>query len=403
MNTVTEPVADFKRDRWGRPLVVPAGKTRALPYVRASAAAKTIEDTYNLELWARRNAGFGMAHDASLVARILAIGGEPGTWDQPTKTAVNKIMDDAAAVAKAHKAADIGTAVHRLTEQHDLGLTVTAGPYQADLDAYTAALATANLRIVPSYVECRMVCDELQMAGTADRLLRTPNGTLVVGDIKTSASVEYGALGWAAQLAAYANSDLYNPADDTRQKLDELERGWGVIIHLPAGKGTCDLYRVDLVAGLEAARLANTVRTTRTASKAWLTPHTTNRTEGDSIDLGAHFAALETEYRKLPDTARLWIGRLINESMTAGVSFRFKAAAGERSVRRWWIARALVTLAAAGEADDDTLRALLSPLIGPPALDPALTTGHVVGTVNATQAEQLARDATAQVSTVSVA
>src|SRR6185503_18481592 len=104
--TLTDPTpapVDFTRDQYGRPLVVPATGGRPRPYTRSSSAAKTIEDTYNLELWARRNVAFGMARDTSLVARVLAAAGDPSTWDTPTKRAVDRIVEDAATVAQAHK------------------------------------------------------------------------------------------------------------------------------------------------------------------------------------------------------------------------------------------------------------------------------------------------------------
>ena len=172
--TLTAPTTlgppDFERDQWGRPLIVPADGGRPRPYTRASSAAKTVEDTFNLELWARRNVAFGMARDNSLVARVLALGGDPSTWDLAVKKQANQIVEDASGVALSHRAADIGTALHRLTEMLDRGDRVPAGPYEADLEAYVNALITAGLSVVE--VECRLVCDELEMAGTADRILR---------------------------------------------------------------------------------------------------------------------------------------------------------------------------------------------------------------------------------------
>src|SRR4029077_20732702 len=160
-----------ERDRWGHPMIVPPGGGRPVPYVRASSAAKVVEDTYNLELWARRNVIFGMAHDRSLVARVLALGGEPSSWDQDTKKTANVIHEDAQAVAKAHQAADIGSALHKLTEYPDRGQLVEAGPYAPDLAAYSEALAVAGFTVDPDFIECRLVCDALQMAGSADRIL----------------------------------------------------------------------------------------------------------------------------------------------------------------------------------------------------------------------------------------
>lgn len=262
--------ADFRRDQWGRPSILqPNGKRKG--YTRCSSAAKTIEDTYNLEKWARRNIAYGMAYDASLVARVIAIGGEPSTWGKAEKDQVNAILEAADAVAKAHKSADIGTAVHHLTHRLDRGEEVIAGPYQADLDAYRQALLGIGLMTDPAYTECRMVNDLLEMAGTADRIVK--DGDLYrVADIKTGASVEFGGLGWAAQLAAYAGGVLYDVASDERLPTPPIDPTVGYIIHLPAGQGRCDIYEVDLVAGHRAAELANEIRKIRKAAKTWIVP-----------------------------------------------------------------------------------------------------------------------------------
>lgn len=280
-----EPV-DFRRDQYGRPLIGQVDGSKPIPYTRCSSAAKAIEDTFNLEQWAQRNVAYGLAHDPSLVARVLAVGGNPRTWGKSEKDAVKAVVADAQTAAKAHSAADIGTAVHRLTEQVDRGEAVTAGPYAGDLGAYTQALVDGGVVTHPAWIECRMVCDELKMAGTADRLVTLTRDSVlrrfldmrdaeaIVGDVKTGTSVDFGALSFAAQLAAYANGQLYDPVADVRLPTPVLNTRWGLVIHLPAGSGECSLYRVDLVEGLRAAHLANAIRNTRKASKAWLKPAT---------------------------------------------------------------------------------------------------------------------------------
>ncbi|HEY7821440.1 MAG TPA: hypothetical protein VIG24_01330 [Acidimicrobiia bacterium] len=264
--------ADFTRDRWGRPLIEPKGGGKPKPYTRSSSAAKTIEDTFNLELWQRRNIAYGMAQDSSLVARVLAVGGTPSEWDQAAKKQINDICEAAAAVAQAHKAADIGTALHAMVEQVNLGKEVQAGPYEADLAAYRRAIADMGWTINPEFVECRMVCDSLQMAGTCDMIVADANGNHYVADLKTSASVDYGGLGWAAQLATYAHSELYDPLLNARLQTPEINKEVGYIVHLPAGRGECTIHQVDLAKGFDAAFLANTIRTVRNESKKYLSP-----------------------------------------------------------------------------------------------------------------------------------
>lgn len=253
---------DFRRDRWGRPLV--AGK----PYGRPSSHAKTIEDTYGLELWSKRNVAFGMAHDASLVARVLALPSAYDAWSSDDKAEANKIADAAQAVAKAHKAADIGTALHRMTERIDLGEKVDGGPFQADLDAYRAAMAPLEVR--PDWIECRMVCHELELAGTADRLVHH-DGHWFVADVKTGASLDYAGLGYATQLAVYAHSVLWDIDTDAPVDTPPLNIERALIIHLPAGRGECHLMWVDIAEGWEVAHLATKAKRAQ-KRKGWFSP-----------------------------------------------------------------------------------------------------------------------------------
>lgn len=288
--TVDVPEVDFRRDRWNRPLIGQLDGSKPKPYTRCSSAAKAIEDTFALEQWAQRNVAYGMAHDSSLVARVLAVGGNPGTWSQAEKAAVKAVVADAQTTAKAHKAADIGTAIHRMTELADRGEAFTPGPYAADLAAYQQALLDGGVVTHPAWVECRIISDTLQMAGTADRIvtlaqhsplrraLECRDDEAVIADIKSGGSVDFGALSFAAQLAAYASGCLYDPVADVRLPTPLLNRKWGLVIHVPAGSGTAALYKVDLVEGLRAAHLANAIRHTRKASKGWLKPAMTTTT-----------------------------------------------------------------------------------------------------------------------------
>lgn len=290
-------VDDFRRDHNKWPLIMQPDGTRTA-YRRCSKAAAEVENTFNLERYDNRNIAYGMAYDSSLVARLIALGGDPSTWDWPTKEKVHKILDDARTTAKAHKAADIGTAVHHLTHRVDRGETVNAGPYQADLDAYQLTMQGHRLEVNRRYIECRIVNDLLRMAGSADRIVTTVvhEGRVTrvvyrIADIKTGASVDFGGLGFAAQLAAYAGGVLYDVTTEQRIDTPPIDLTTGYIIHLPAGQGRCTIHEVDLVGGHRAADLANEIRAIRKESKTWITPKSTwvaapavERSAGDAWD-----------------------------------------------------------------------------------------------------------------------
>ena len=111
------------------------------------------------------------------------------------------------------------------------------------------------------------------MAGTADRILtRVSDRMRFVADIKTGASVAFGGLGWGAQLACYSHGSIYDVEADVRLDTPPMDRTTGIIIHLPAGQGRCDLYEIDLVAGYRAAQLANEIRSVRREAKRWMKP-----------------------------------------------------------------------------------------------------------------------------------
>ena len=253
--TATAAPDDFPRDRYGRPMIVPADGGKPLPYGRPSSFGKKLEDTYGLEQWQRRMVTVGLARTPSLVARAATIPGDPKAWTKAHKADLNAIADEALIAAKANQAADIGTSLHRMTELADLGEDIghLPEPFAADVDAYRAGMVAHGFTINAAHVECRMVCDELRLAGTTDRIPYVPTiGQHRILDLKTGESIELAALGYAVQLAVYAHSVLYDVATGQRTPID-LDLSTALIVHLPAGKASFTLYEVDVAAGWEAA------------------------------------------------------------------------------------------------------------------------------------------------------
>lgn len=251
MTGLSSPAPEIPRDRWGRPLVVPPGGGKPVPYTRCTTYVGAVEDTYNLSRWQMRMVAVGLSERPDLRLAVAA--------HRQDKTKLNELCNDALEAAKAHAAATTGTALHSLTEQADRGQKVTGVPeeYLADLAAYSEA--TADLKAVQ--IEQFTVQDVLKIGGTPDRVVKL-GGKRYIADLKTG-SISYGFLKIAAQLAVYARSRPYDVA--TGERLDphgaELDRG--IVIHLPAGSGTCSLFWVDLLEGWELVRLARDLRTKR--------------------------------------------------------------------------------------------------------------------------------------------
>jgi hypothetical protein len=251
MGTLLTPAAQLvPRDRWGRPLVIPPEGGTPVAYTRCTTYVSALEDRYSLGRWQQRMVAIGLAERPDLLLAVAANRGD--------KDALNEITSKALDAAQAGAAATVGTALHALTEQMDRGLDVGTVPaaYRADLDAY--AEATKDLKAV--HIEEFCVLDPLKVGGTPDRIVKY-QGKRYIADLK-SGGIEYGALKIAMQLAVYARSKLYDPATGERIEHD-ADRERGIVVHLPAGSGRCELRWVDLLEGWRGVALARQVREMR--------------------------------------------------------------------------------------------------------------------------------------------
>lgn len=254
-------MTEIDRDRWGRPLIIPEGGGDPIPYVRTSTLAKSLDDQSNLMTWTARMTAVGLALSPHLMDRVASLANKHTDPVTDARRDLNGIVKDAKLAAGGSSAADVGTALHEMTEVIDSGqeLKIIGGRWTAHLDAYVEA--TKHLEMLE--METFVVNDELQSAGTFDRLVRLPDGRVVVADLKTGKSDADYPLGVATQIAIYANGSRYNPETAERTPLHaDLDLSVGLLIHLPskATPARCSLYDLDLLRGYEAAREAVAVR-----------------------------------------------------------------------------------------------------------------------------------------------
>lgn len=245
MNTVVRPGVQVERDRWGRPIVVLPDGSKRIAYRRVTSFIDVLDDRYNLELWKQRQVADGLARRPDLVLKAAAAAGD--------KDELNEVTKQAMEAAGSSSAATTGSAVHSLTEQIDRGLDPMIPPtVTADINAYRATTSHLTMRMIEVFV----VHDELQVGGTFDRVVEV-NGAQYVADIKTG-SVDYAGSKIAMQLALYSRSQLYEIRSGHRSNLT-VNQQRGLIIHLPAGSGECQLKWADLDAGWEGVQICRDV------------------------------------------------------------------------------------------------------------------------------------------------
>ena len=249
---------EIARDRYGRPMVVPPKGGKAVPYTRTTTVAGSLDDGTALVAWKLRMAAAGLTLRPDLLLAASAA--------RDNKLEMDKLVEDAMEAAGATSAATIGTAIHTLTEKHDRGedLGVIPEDYVADIQAYDAA--TKHFENI--FIEQFCVLDKYKIAGTPDRIVKY-KGELFISDLKTG-SISYPNK-IAMQLAVYAHGLPYDPATAVRGSWGGVNQDKGIIVHLPAGNGKCELHFVDIKQGWKGIELAMKVRTFRDAKKSLVT------------------------------------------------------------------------------------------------------------------------------------
>lgn len=305
------------RDGYGRYLLAHPTTGRTRPWTRATTLAHTLDDTSALTRWKRRMVLQGAAADPTLLAGVPelvdALTYADGPEARDLKAALDAVCDAASNTAGAGDGAGWGTALHAVTEYLDAGRIQDIDiptDLIADIAAYQQCLTQAGISAPVEHIERIVVNTTVDTAGTYDRLLRLPDGRLVVGDLKTQ-QVIYDWLAISVQLAQYAHADaVYNPATGDVEPLpDDLDITTGIVIHLPARSGNCKLYEVDLDAGWRAAQMSSDVRATRgqarTYGRPWTPPQHALKAPDDQDRANALLAVIMLA----PDAAtltRLW-------------------------------------------------------------------------------------------------
>ncbi len=262
--TFTHPTIDIPRDRWGRPLIEPVDGGKPVPYTRMSTLAKALDDKTALTKWKQRQTIIGLAARPDLVQVAQSVKGDDRKLDEIAETAM--------VAAESERAANLGTALHALSEQVDAGADINDLPEwaRADMAAYRAALTGVEMIAMEMFV----VVGEIQAAGTFDRLVRLPDGRVVVADLATGEHEPRYPMGVTQQIAGYSRGHLYDAEKGRVGHLPTLgiSQDVGLLIHAPAGTGTCDLYLLDLHVGWDLVRVSLAVR--ETFKRKVLTPYT---------------------------------------------------------------------------------------------------------------------------------
>lgn len=246
---------DFKRDRWGRPLIAQEDPTIELPYTRATTMAGTLEDLNGLISWKQAITAIGMTRSKSTLASMSFL-----SWEED-KSKVKQLVDKAFKLGGGEDKADIGTAFHSLVEMWHGGTDPKPGVELPDgfgetLEAYKQFVTDHGISVEGS--EVKIVNDEHHVAGTADLIytfansVETPFGVIpagrgVIADLKTGSVSELSGLKMAGQLAAYSHGKPYDHEKGKRLPWPVHMESWvGLILKVDLETHTVTPWWLDL-------------------------------------------------------------------------------------------------------------------------------------------------------------
>lgn len=274
-----EVEAEVERDKNGRPMILQEDGTK-LPYSRASSYGGQLDDKTNVNNWAKRQIVRGVA--------IALRGGKAPAFldavperlfdpweDQDGEKGDKKLLDSLAEraqdMAGSNLKSQLGTDIHYATELIDLGESLDFGlrdfePKRRQVlmeraDAYYKKIQEYRIRW--DSVETFGVQDDLQVAGTWDRRGSVPwwpQHKQVIGDVKTSSTMDFAGITYAVQLATYAHMKAYDIATAERTPHEDMNEKWALIVHVERFMGgAVELYPVNIDWGWRHAELARSV------------------------------------------------------------------------------------------------------------------------------------------------
>lgn len=270
--------SDFKRDRWGRPVIETQDGQSS--YTRATTMAGTMEDLNGLIAWKQAMTAIGMTRSKSIQASMSFL-----SYDED-KSKVKALVEKAFALGGGEDKADIGTAFHSLVEMYHQGIHPQPGVelpegFGESLEAYKSFVADWGMTAQAS--ELSIVEDVNRVAGTADlfvtfdRDIETPFGVIekgkgIIADVKTGSVSDLSGMKMGMQLAAYSHGTPYDP--DKGGRFDwpaPIEKGIGLIIKVDLEAHTITPWWLNLEAAFELIPLAVQVRDARKAGRGFIT------------------------------------------------------------------------------------------------------------------------------------
>lgn len=244
---------------------------RLSTFTRATTISHTLDDGFGLNAWQKRNALTGTVLRPDEHARFAAVLNAEPNLSAGTIDGYVEAFEIAAGGAEAR---EFGTAVHAWLDAVDMGHVLPSqvpDMFRAHVDNYLLAL-NRNVMVPVRSMRERVVFNPVANAiGTLDVVYGFTDGSAdVLGDVKTSKTLDYGYLDYAIQLAIYAGaSHMWDPDTMSWVPMHPVNQDYAVLFHCPSDAPQHTIaVTFDLEAGRAALDMALSVRAMRSGAKA---------------------------------------------------------------------------------------------------------------------------------------
>ena len=253
----------------------------------ATNLAGAIVESRQLGIWDRERSQIGLGLRPDLVERLAfatrrAVGQGADFNERSTYTELaaelELIHTEARQTAGANAAAQAGTNRHDVWEERGKSNLLFGTPdINEQIERLEQLLADNHLQRVPGLQERTVRNVALRAAGRFDDVLMdTRTGKLYMADLKTKKRPFWSWLEVRIQLAVYASAEWMLAEQPTfgdrvfyiPGPLHHVSQETGIVMRMPSDGGAPELRKINLVKGLEHARLARAVCDARSDGKS---------------------------------------------------------------------------------------------------------------------------------------
>lgn len=241
---------------------------------RATSHAKVLGDDSNLTDWLLSATVLGLARNPEMLEDLHVDGAmHLSDLDFRAKQELKRIGRQAARRVGADDGSDFGTKLHGYLEAIIEGACTiddVPEPLRPYIVVAFEAMRRHGLNFVGGMSERTVFIPDTNSVGTLDFMVVDENGVLMIGDLKTSNTIQFSWLSIGVQLAQYASSTLILSRDGSHwEPMPEVSRVVGKVLSVPKDvpTHTAQIYTVNLELGMEMVQYASRVRAIQEAAR----------------------------------------------------------------------------------------------------------------------------------------